>query len=133
MTKKFQWLQPSEKEIESAILEYLNYQVGCFAFKVNTMGVYDQRGGFYRKPNKYQLSGTPDVLCCYSVHGIGVFIGFEVKAERGRQSSPQKEFQARLEERSDGFYFVVKSIKDVENALLHVNLRVLDRLANISK
>lgn len=115
--KKFEWNEPSEKEIENSILEFLGYQIGCFAFKVNTMGVYDKQAGVYRKPSKYVIPGTPDIIACYSVKGIGVFVGLEVKDRVGRQSKEQKAFQEKIHDRADGFYFVVRSIEDVKKAL----------------
>ncbi len=122
MSKPFKWVDPSEKEVENAILEFLKHQVGVFAFKVNTIGVYDQRGGFYRKLSKFVIPGTPDIVACVSIEPgkPGVFCGFEVKSISGRQSKEQKAFEERLKERANGFYFVVRSIKDVEDALRKV-------------
>jgi hypothetical protein len=116
MGKPFKWIEPSEKEIENAILEFLNYQVGVFAFKVNTMGVYDQRGGFYRKLSKHVIPGTPDVIACVD----GLFAGFEIKTKTGRQSNEQKLFQEKLISKSNGLYFIVRSVKDAEQALASV-------------
>lgn len=117
MGKPLKWLEPSEKEIENQILHYLNYQPGCFAFKVNTVGIFDQRQGFYRRPSKFVIPGTPDIIVCYDVCGIGVFIGLEVKSEHGRQSRDQVDFEEKLHHRAKGLYFIVKSIPDVERAL----------------
>lgn len=114
------WLMPSEKEVENGILYFLTNQVGVFAFKINTIGVYDQRGGFYRKLSKYVLPGTPDILACVNVNGVGVFVGFEVKSEKGRQSKTQKDFQEALQAKGKGFYFLVRSIKEAEDALKKV-------------
>lgn len=124
MSKPFKFNEPTEKDIENAIFEYLRYQVGVFAFKVNTMGVFDTKGGFYRRLSKNVLTGTPDIIACYNVNGIGVFIGMEVKSASGRQSKDQKEFQELLQDRSNGFYFIVRSIQDVEQALRTVNERL---------
>lgn len=122
MSKKLEWDTPSEKDIENAVLYYLNYRPGVFAFKVNTMGVFDAKIGVYRKPSKFVLPGTPDILACVNVDGVGIFVGFEVKAPNGRQSPPQKDFQNRLKDRANGYYFVIKSIKDVEDAITLVRL-----------
>lgn len=117
---RLKWIEPSEKEIENAILYYLNAIPDCFAFKVNTMGVYDQQRGFYRRLSRYVLPGTPDIIACVSVDGIGVFVGFEVKTQNGRQSGHQKEFEQRLKDRAHGFYFIVKTVKETEDALKNV-------------
>lgn len=120
MPKPFRWNKPAEKHIEKAILQFLNYQIGCFAFKVDTHARFDPNLGVYRKLNSLVLAGTPDIICCYSVQGVGIFIAFEVKTETGRQRFDQKEFEQRLTTRANGFYFIVRSIKDVENALTEV-------------
>ncbi len=109
---------PSEKEIENSILQYLNFQIGCFAFKVNTMGVFDQRLGKYRRTSKFIIPGTPDILASYNIKGVGVFLCFEVKSASGRQSKEQKAFEDKLTTRTNGFYFLVRSVKEVEDALV---------------
>jgi hypothetical protein len=128
MGKPFKWDVPAEKDIEQAVLVYLNFQVGCFAFKVDTRANFDPRLGCYRRLGKYVLAGTPDVLCSYSVNGIGIFIGFEIKNDTGRQSKHQVEFQERLQERSNGFYFLVRSVKDAEDALNQVKVSVQQKI-----
>lgn len=132
MAKQLNWAQPTEKEIETEILYFLNYQVGILAFKVNTVGIYDQRLGIHRKLSKFVMPGTPDILACISVGGIGVFAGFEVKTPNGRQSPPQKLFQEKLQERANGFYFLVKSIKDVEGAVALIKEKTLETLNKTS-
>lgn len=108
-----------EQSIERDILAYLNYRFNCFAFKVDTHARFDPRLGFFLKLNKLILPGTPDILCCYSVQGSGRFVAFEVKTEKGCQSQEQKEFETKLG-LVNGFYFVVRSIKDAELALEEV-------------
>ena len=75
MGKPFRWVEPSESEIENAILEYLNWQVGVFAFKVKIKATFDAGGGYYRKLPKWMLAGTPDVIACIVVK----FVGIEIK------------------------------------------------------
>lgn len=66
----------SEKEIETSILTWLNYQQHCFAFKVNTVGIWDEKRQMYRKnQNPFVIPGTSDVFSiCY-----GKFVALEVK------------------------------------------------------
>ncbi len=128
MGKKFKWLDPSEKEIENAVLEYLKYQIGCFAFKVNTVGIFDSRIGAYRKPSKFIINGTPDVLICYNVLGVGVFVGMEIKSHTGRQSKEQKAFEDKLCERSNGFYFLIRSVSEAEAALKKVRSTIEQKM-----
>lgn len=114
--------QSSEKKIEEAILTYLNYQPGCYAFKVNTVGIYDQRKRVFRRISKWIIRGTADILCCYR----GFFIAFEVKSEKGKQTSYQKEFERDLKLKGHGHYFLVRSIIDVENALRSITVNGYD-------
>lgn len=70
---------PTEKDIESAIIAWLNYQQGCLAFKVETQGVYDEKKNVRRKAGKGVIPGTADIICCYKGH----FISIEVKTPLG--------------------------------------------------
>ncbi len=114
--RKFKWLTPSEKEIEGAILDFLNHQPGVLAFKVQTKATYNEQGGFYMKLPKGVLPGTPDIIACIDE----LFVGFEVKTEKGRQSPDQKEFERVLKTRTRGRYFVVRSIMETEAALSQI-------------
>lgn len=117
MTKKTSFLDPGEKEIENAVLTFLNYQIGVLAFKVNTVGIWDSRIGAYRKPSRFIINGTPDVLVCLSFKGLPYFVGMEIKSASGKQSKEQLAFQERLQDRADGFYFVIRSVAEAEKAL----------------
>ena len=57
-------------------------------------------------------AGCPDITVCVN----GLFVGLEVKTKTGRQSELQKKAQAEIE-RANGFYYIVRSNKDVEVAL----------------
>lgn len=66
----------TEKQIESQILYWLNFQAQTFAFKVNTVGVFDpKRKIFRRNMNPYLIRGTSDIL---GVHR-GRMLAIEVK------------------------------------------------------
>lgn len=106
----------SEKQIENAILQFLNYQPGVFAFKINTMGVYDQKIGGYRRLSKWILPGTPDILACVD----GRLLAIECKSAKGKQTAHQKIFESRLISKSNGLYFVVRSIQDAQDALRYI-------------
>jgi penicillin-binding protein-related factor A (putative recombinase) len=64
----------SEKEIENSILYWLNYQIGCFAFKMKISGTWDKRG-FYKKVGRFVAKGGADIVGVYN----GKFFCFEVK------------------------------------------------------
>ena len=66
-----------EKDIEKSILEWLNYQPGVYAFKVNTTGIFDPSKGVYRTvKNKYIALGCADII---GVLPAGIFLAIEVK------------------------------------------------------
>ena len=69
-------IELNEKQIETQILAWLNLLPDTFAFKINTVGVYDSARKIYRKnQNKFVIRGTADIL------GInkGRFLAIEVK------------------------------------------------------
>lgn len=118
-----------EKQIENTILEFLKYKPGIFAFKVNTTGVFDKSRGRYRTLSKHVVAGTPDIIACVSVKGVGAFVGMEVKSDKGKQSKEQKSFQQKLQTRANGYYFIVRSIKDADEALESVRKAISLRIA----
>ena len=122
-------MKDSEKQIENAILKYLNLLPGCFAFKVNTMGVFDKTLGCYRRTSKYIVKGTADIFCIINIEGLGVMICLEVKSASGKQSDNQKQFQYFIE-RSKGFYFVVRSLQEAENAIRYARREIVSNLQN---
>lgn len=84
-----------EKIIEKRILDWLNELEGCFAFKLNNVGVYDAKKRIYRKPNsKHIHRGVPDIMGCYRER----FFAIEVKAGQGKPSSDQKIFMKRIQD-----------------------------------
>jgi hypothetical protein len=121
MSKPFKWIEPTEKQIEAGVLQYLNFQVGVFAFKVDTQARYDPRLGIFLPLNKLIEPGTSDILGGISVDGgFAVFFGMEVKRPNGRQSKHQKQFEENMRVKANAFYFVVRMVKDAELALRYI-------------
>ena len=117
-----------EKPIEKSILQYLNAQPDTFAFKVNTVGVFDPVKKVYRKPkSKYLINGVSDILCQTS---LGL-IFFEVKSPTGKQTDSQKAFEHNIK-RCNGFYYVVRSIEDAKKALEEIQVRVKATTTTVS-
>lgn len=101
----------TEKQIESQILSWLNLQQGIFAFKVNTVGVYDAKQMVYRmNKNKFILRGTSDILGVI----FGRFFAIEVKTPKTKSnlSLDQKIFLDQIK-RYQGFSFVAWSLDQV--------------------
>lgn len=96
-----------EKTIENAILDWINLRPRGFAFKVNTMGVYDKSFGGYRKTGKYTLKGTSDILGLWH----DKFLAIEVKTAKGRVSAEQKAFIDKVKSQG-GIAFVARSLDE---------------------
>ena len=65
--------------------------------------------------------GVPDVIVIHPVASAGSeygawLVGIELKAPKGRQSEDQKKVQ-RAFEQAGGFYYVARSVDEVEDAL----------------
>ncbi len=108
-----------EKEIESQILQYLNLQPGVFAFKINTVGIYDVKRKVYRtNRNPFVHRGTSDILCCVR----GIFLAIEVKTPKTIKAalkntvSDQWAFINKVKA-SGGTAIMVSSLKEVEELL----------------
>src|SRR4051812_3405551 len=121
------WKSPTEKEIENSILDWLNYQSGILAFKVNTIGIYDAAKGAYRRPGRHVIKGCADIIATVSIQGFPIFVSLEVKSSKGVQSPDQKDFERRVKG-VHSFYYVVRSIEDTQKALTSIRSRILSQL-----
>lgn len=99
----------TEKKIESSILRWLNAQPGIFAFKVNTVGIWDPVKQLYRKNyNPYVIKGTHDIIgCCY-----GKFFSIEVKNE-GKLTEDQYLFGLKVRENGGDSLMVARTLDHV--------------------
>ena len=93
-------IKVSEREIENEILFYLK-KVGVFAWKNDSIGVFDAKKGKFRKPQgRYHLNGVSDIVGI--LNGRALFI--EVKRpqtklqQAGRPSKTQLEFLKKASE-----------------------------------
>ena len=100
-----------EAEIEHKILIYLFERGDGFFWKNVSNGYHDGKS-FRKQASPFAFNGSPDILGCIR----GRLVGFEVKADNGRQSEAQKIFERRIK-KSGGRYAVVRSIADVERCL----------------
>lgn len=106
-----------ESQIQSIIIDYLIYmenQGKLFFQRTNNTPIYQENR--YRRLTKGQKKGFPDIVLCYK----GYFVGLEVKTEKGKQSTEQKEIELIIK-RNCGYYFVVRSLKDVKEVLEKLN------------
>lgn len=97
----------SEKMIENQILSWLKLK-GILAFKVKTVGTYDQKLGRFRKPSAWYRIGVSDIICCHK----GRFIGLEVKTAKNKPSLHQELFMRDVNA-NGGAAIVVRSVEEV--------------------
>jgi len=103
----------NEKVIENLLLEWLNYQRGCFAWKNNSMGVYDPiKKTFRTNKNKYVHNGVSDILGIYK----GRLLAVEVKTSKGVVSRAQQIFIDRVI-KEGGIAGVARSLQDLEKLI----------------
>ncbi len=101
--------EPSEFQIETVILEWLNMQRGIFAFKVETGGFYNvKKRRFQKRKSKFVLVGTADIIGTLN----GRFFALEVKSRTGRVSLDQLAFLKCVQD-AGGIAGVVRSLEDV--------------------
>ena len=102
----------SEKAIENSILNWLGWK-GIYAWKVQSVGVYDQAKKTFRTPGRLYRRGVSDIL---GILPDGRLLSIEVKSATGRLSEHQKIFLDEITSRR-GLAFVARSIEDVEDKL----------------
>jgi hypothetical protein len=96
----------TEKEVENQILDWLK-SVGIMAWKNQSVGIFDQKRGIYRKPNnKHHIKGTSDIL---GVMPNGQFLSIEVKAPLKNPRSDERLFVLASPEQQDFILRVCKS------------------------
>ena len=131
----------SEKQIQGLILNYLATRKDIFFWRQNS-GSFTQKaktaltkilnsmsiaphfkarisGAFYRAIGKYDCTsekGLPDIIVIYK----GYFVGLEVKSKTGRQRQTQLAAEKKIL-RAKGFYFIVRSLEDVQRAFDEVD------------
>jgi hypothetical protein len=104
-----------EKLIENQILHYL-FKRGIFAWKNQSVGVFDPVKRIYRKSNNpFHIKGVSDIL---GIMNDGRILAIEVKTEKGRASPEQQLFIQKIKDRG-GIAFVARSVYDVEKELNH--------------
>ena len=102
----------SEKQIETAILRYLELLPECFAWKNNSVGIYDPIRKVYRRTrNRFAINGVADIIGIYK----GRFLAIEVKTPKtkNRVSEDQRRFLDNISGHG-GIAFVATGIEDVK-------------------
>lgn len=100
----------SEHDAQKAILDWLACR-RIFHWRNNSGAMVSE----YKGKSRFMRFGSPGSPDIFAMHK-GVCYGIEVKAEKGKQSDAQKEFQLRFEA-AGGVYIVAKGIDEVEKAV----------------
>jgi hypothetical protein len=95
---------PSEKPIENSILDFLS-SVGIFAWKNQSVGVYDKSRKVYRKSNNvHHINGVSDIL---GILPDGRFLAIEVKhPSRKNTATDNQRLFIDLIEKNKGVAFI---------------------------
>ena len=106
-------MKESEANIQKAILDW-GKVMRIPMRRMNVIGT-PTKDGFRPSPNK----GMADIHCELIIAGIPVSVWLECKNKRGKLSESQETFREGVNSYG-GFYFVVRSIEDVEKVLDNV-------------
>lgn len=99
--------QPTEHEIQTAILDYLHSKA-IFCWRNNSGAVFSEYKG-RKRMIKYGLKGSADIL---GILKNGRFLAIEVKNEKGKLSEEQGHFLAMIKH-NGGIGFVAKNLDNV--------------------
>lgn len=99
-----------ETDIQRLIIEWGRLVKKLSIWRINVQGM---RG------RKSTNLGMADLIAQYVFCGIPILIFFEVKTPKGKQGESQIEFE-KLVKRDGGFYFLVTSVQEAQDALQKV-------------
>lgn len=101
----------TEKQIQNAILQWLNLQRNVFAFRQNS-GIFFITQNNKTRAIKAGIKGVSDIIGICKKR----FLAIEVKSKTGKLSDDQKLFLDKIS-KLGGIAFCAHSLEDVENNL----------------
>ena len=118
-------MKETEAQIQKAILQWGGYK-RILMHRINVIGTPLHKAGktIYRPSTN---KGMADIHATVLVGDIPVSVWLEVKTAKGRISENQKIFSDTVTA-AKGFYYVVRSIDDVEDALRDVTQRTIQNI-----
>ena len=118
-------VKETEAQIQKAILQWGGYK-RILMHRINVIGTPLHKAGktIYRPSTN---KGMADIHATLLVGDIPVSVWLEVKTAKGRISDNQKIFRDTVTA-AGGFYYVVRSIDDVETALRDVTQRTIQNI-----
>ena len=116
----------TEAQIQKAIMQWGGYK-RILMHRINVIGTPLHKDGLtvYRPSTN---KGMADIHATLIVEGIPVSVWLEVKTKKGKLSPNQKAFQESIEA-AGGFYYVVRSIDDVDLAIQQTRLDVFTKMS----
>jgi penicillin-binding protein-related factor A (putative recombinase) len=112
--KKQKAPEPLEKEIETSILQYLEFVPSCYAWKNQSSAIFDPTKKVFRKAkSKFLINGVSDILGIFN----GQFLAIEVKRPSNKvRPDDQVNFIKHINSMG-GKAFFATSIDDVKEGL----------------
>ena len=122
-------MKETEAQIQKAIMQWGQYKK-VLMHRINVIGTPLHKNGLtvYRPSTN---KGIADIHATVLVEGIPVSVWLEVKTKRGKLSANQKAFQESVEA-AGGFYYVVRSIDDVDLVIQQTRLEVWEKFRTVS-
>ena len=122
-------MKETEAQIQKAIMQWGQYKK-VLMHRINVIGTPLHKNGLtvYRPSTN---KGMADIHATVLVEGIPVSVWLEVKTKRGKLSANQKAFQESVEA-AGGFYYVVRSIDDVDLVIQQTRLEVWEKFRTVS-
>ena len=118
-------MKETEAQIQKTILQWAAAK-RILMFRINVIGTPLHKAGktIYRPSTN---KGMADIHCQVLVDKIPVSVWLEVKRKRGKLSMYQEAFRDSVQA-AGGYYFLVRSIEDVELALAEVSQRTIQQI-----
>jgi hypothetical protein len=115
----------TEAQIQKAILQWGQYKK-VLMHRINVIGTPLHKDGLtvYRPSTN---RGMADIHATVLVGNIPVSVWLEVKTKKGKLSANQKAFQESVTA-AGGYYWVVRSIDDVEWAIAEVRQETMQNI-----
>ena len=119
-------VKETEAQIQKAIMQWGQYKK-VLMHRINVIGTPLHKDGLtvYRPSTN---KGMADIHATVLVEGIPVSVWLEVKTKKGKLSANQKAFQESIEA-AGGFYYVVRSIDDVDMVIQQTRLDVFTKMS----
>jgi len=118
-------VQETEAHIQKAIMQWGQYKK-VLMHRINVIGTPLHKNGLtvYRPSTN---KGMADIHATIVVGNIPVSVWFEVKTKKGKLSPNQKAFQESVEA-AGGYYYVVRSIDEFDDAYEEVCLKTMQHI-----